>query len=217
MKYMTTKQISFVFLFAALLTVIAGNAQAVPILSIEPSDDKVHTGEQLDVDIRISGLGDGVAPSLGAFDLRFIFNPLLLNFTSLSFGDPALGNQLDLFGLGSINGFAQDSIGLVDFFEVSLDSALELDTLQADSFILATLSFTPTPLSSGFTNLNLAIPDLADSLGNAMSATVNSASVQVSEPSTIILFIINLVALGFVLKRRNLMHSPILSNRAYDG
>jgi len=183
----------------ALLVFSISTVQATIILSIEPSAEKIHGVEQLDVDIVISGLVDDPATSpanenaLGAFDLRLVYNPFVLDFTSIVFGD-----QLDILGLGSITDFAKDpnpSIGAVDFFEISLDSIFELETSQADSFTLATLSF--IGLSSGFSSLNLAVPVLSDAWGNSISATVHSASVRVPEPMTLALLSLGLVGLCF--------------------
>ena len=200
------KRTLFTLIAAALLAMSASAAKAVLILSIEPSAEKIKAGEQLDVNLRISGFTSMPAPpepsppSLGAFDLRFVFNPSILDFTDLSFGDPVLGDQLDLFGLGSITGFAEDPIGPIDLFEISLDAPSDLDTLQADSFILATLTF--TGLSGGFSSLNLAVPILADSQGDVLAATVLSATIKVPEPGTTILFGIALAGLSFSTKRR---------------
>ena len=135
----------------ALLVLSISVVQATVILSIEPSKEKIKTGMQVDVDIVISGLvDDPTSPANedapGGFDLRLVYNPFILNFTSLSFGDSLLGDQLDIFGFGANPmGYAEDlnpSIGAVDFFKISLDSIMDLETLQADSFTLATLSFT---------------------------------------------------------------------------
>ena len=50
----------------------------------------VEVGMKLDVDIIISSLGAGIAPSLGAFDLDIGFDPAILSPVDVSFG-PLLG------------------------------------------------------------------------------------------------------------------------------
>jgi hypothetical protein len=52
------------------------------------------------LNIFISGLGDGTAPSLSTFDLDISFDPTILAFSTAVFGDPILGDQLDIWGLG---------------------------------------------------------------------------------------------------------------------
>src|SRR5688500_18685998 len=103
------------------LVICASQASAQTIsLELVPSAQQVAIGNQVTVEIRIAGLGDGTGPALGTFDLDITFNPTILSFSGLTFGDPNVGDQLDLFGLGSIAGVST-AAGAVSLFEVSLD------------------------------------------------------------------------------------------------
>lgn len=161
----------------------AGVAHASVMLSFEPT----ISGLQLDVGVRISGLGNGAPPSLGAYDLDVSFDDVILDFAGLTFGDPVLGNQLDFSVFGSIADFSEDSdpnIGLVDFFEISLEPPGVLDSSQADSFIVATLTFDGTDPSS----LSFASVVLSDSVGNRIA---------VPEPATLALIGLGLAGIRY--------------------
>jgi len=171
-------------------------------LSFEPNSQVVGVGELFDVGIRISGLGSSSAPSLGAFDLDLSFDNSILSFNSIAFGDPILSDQLDLFA-GSVSDFDGSVPGLVDFFELSLDSAADLDSLQADSFILATLTFTGAGLGTSDLLLSLDLPNvLGDSAGSPLSATLeNGQTSVVSAPSSILLGAVGLGLVGWMRRR----------------
>ncbi len=168
----------------ALLLLTVGVAQAITI-SFEPAAQEVSLGSSVDVDVVISDLGDGAPPSLGAFDLDVGFSPTVLGFNSLIFGD-----QLDILGLGSIQGFSEPMLGTVNLFDVSLDSVADLNSLQAGSFVLAMLNF--TALSKGTSGLTITVNDLVDASAAPLVADLQSASVSVPEPSGLLLLGIGL-------------------------
>lgn len=176
---------------SALLLLSAGSVNAI-VLSFDPAAQHAGVGEAVGVDVRISGLGAGSAPSLGAFDLDVTFDDTILDFTGLTFGD-----QLDLFGLGSITGFAENpdpAVGLIDFFEISLDSPFALDELQADSFVLATLLFDAA--AAGVGSLGFGSSVFADSFGAALVVDTSGAGrVSVPEPATAALLALGLAGL----------------------
>ena len=196
------KQIAFWTLLAGLLVPLAVATPArAALIGFQPSPQVGTIGSSLDVQLTISGLGNGVAPSLGAFDLDVSFDSSVLALNSVSFGDPILGNQLDLFGFGSING-ATSGASLVNLFEISLDLPSDLDLFQADSFTLAVLTF--DTLALGTSLLTTSINALGDSLGNALTATAVNGTVQVvavGEPGTFFVFGVALVALIAVRRR----------------
>jgi hypothetical protein len=195
----TWRVISIVLMVSGLAGVAVAQPPALS-LSFEPSSQTVGLGDSLGVGIRISGLGDFTEPSLGAFDLDVMFNPAVLDFTGAAFGDPVLGDQLDLTGLGAFTGFT-GSLGSTNIWELSLDLPSDLETLQEDSFILATLSFGATGL--GTSTLGMSVNALGDSLGNPLSATLGTGSVSVVPlPGAVLLGALGLGAAGGLLRRR---------------
>ena len=110
---------------------------------------------QVVVDIVISGLGSGVPPSVGTFDLDVSFDPSILSPTNVTFG-PFLGDP-DLAEALTNSNFLP---GVVDFAELSLLSPSELDVLQPGAFSLATLAFdTLGPGSSPFVFTQIIVDD----------------------------------------------------------
>lgn len=102
-----------------------------------PSSSSAVLGQTISVDLQISGLGEGAAPSLSAFDFVVGFDPTILGFTSFAFG-----TGLDVFGLGlNVRDALVGLPGELALFEVSLDSSDDLDLYQASSFVLGTISF----------------------------------------------------------------------------
>jgi hypothetical protein len=145
-------------------------------LGLEPLSQLVSPGDPLDVAVRISGLGSLGPPSLSAFDVDVFYDPGVLGYTGADLGDPLLGDQLDLFALGSIGG-AVPGLGTVNVFEISLDLPDDLNDLQADSFVLFTLHF--DALLPGASSLGLAANSLGDAFGDPLSADVTGGSVTV--------------------------------------
>jgi hypothetical protein len=166
------------FVLSALLISLTGTAHAAISLGFNPEP---QSGNQINVGLTISGLNSGSAPSLSTYDLDIKFDDSHLAFASATFGDPVLGNQLDLLNFGA-NLASSDltGSGILNMFELSLDSVSDLDGLQADSFTLATLTF--DVLSAGTTQLAIAINALADAEGNALTANTATASITTTVP-----------------------------------
>lgn len=189
---------------------------AAATISFTPHSPDVAVGGDVPVDLRIDGLDSGTGPSLGVYDLDVTFDSLLLAFVDMSWGD-----QLDLFGLGGIR-FATPGAGTINLFELSLDAAEDLDSLQAGSFVLATLRF--TALSAGSASLGALVAALGDANGNALEAVVQNGAIRVTdgtdpeptpvpEPGTLLL--VGTGALLTTMKRRR--HDgvgPMLTARA---
>ena len=133
-------------------------------------------GGTVSFDVNVSGLGGGTA--LGTFDIDLLFDSALLSFDLATFG-----NQLDLFGLGSIQS-ATPAAGSVNFFELSLDSITDLNTLQATQFRLATLTFTTLALGNS-SPITLSVNALGDAPGGSIPATLQGASLTVEPVSAV--------------------------------
>jgi len=193
-------------LLAALL-MLTGITQASVVSTFNPTSLFLsitrisQTGNSVNVDIGISGLASGAAPSLSGYDVNLRFDSTYLSFAGVVFGDVALGNQLDLASLGSTTIYELAGIGLVNLFELSGDAAEDLNTLQADSFNLATVTF--DVLNVGTSLLQLDLNALADADGNALSAVTLSAPVTtVPLPSAFLLMAPALAGLMCAGKRR---------------
>ena len=191
------------FLAVVLGFVVFFSLSALAItIGFEPVSQEVVVGDPASVNLIISGLGDHTAPSLGAFDLDIHFDPAILAFDSATFGDPVLGDQLDIWGLGlNPMGASITSLGVLDIWEVSLDTADDLNNFQAGSFTLATLTF--STLTVGTSPLEIIIDSLGDANGEPLSANVQSGSISpVPEPATFILIGFGLGGIGILRRKK---------------
>ena len=94
------KSLSLVLVIGFALCFTPPRVQAISI-SLEPLAQTVVLGNPVNVAVRIADLGTpGAPPALSTFDLDISFDPGLLAFSQATFGDPVLGNQLDVLGLG---------------------------------------------------------------------------------------------------------------------
>ena len=171
------KTLNILTVAGALLASLSANAVSLDLL---PASSSVNLGDPVQVELRISGLGEGTAPSLGAYDFLLAFNPVVLGFGGFTFGDPVLGNQLDLVGFGTVAGFDGATPGQLSAFEISLDLAGDLDALQAASFALGTISF--NTVGSGVSALRFTSGVWSDATGNPLTVQLGSSSIRVPEP-----------------------------------
>jgi hypothetical protein len=194
----------FPILTAISLTGVLAPLQAA-LISVEPVSQTVAVGAPVQVAVTVSGLASGAAPSLSAFDLDLTYDPTVLQFTSLTFGDPVLGDQLDLSAppLGTVTGYDALVPGLVNHFELSLDSVPTLDSLQAGDFKLTVFHF--TALAPGVSPLSVAVNSFGDALGDPLPTTVAGGNVTVvPEPEAAeLLFAAGLTAWVVVRRGRN--------------
>lgn len=175
-------------LFTALIILGFSNASSA-VISIIPSDQEIGIGGEATIALTISGLGTGTAPSLGTFDLDISYRSdvLSINPGDVVFGDPAGSDQLDINNLGSITEVKNPETGVIRIFELSLDDASDLDSLQADSFTLATLTFKGEQI--GISPVGISVLSLVDASGQPLSADLESGSIRVVPlPGAIVLF-----------------------------
>ena len=179
----------------------ASQASAAVILSLLPSSQDAVPTQTVNLDLTISGLGNHVAPSLGAFDLNFNFDSSKLTFTGYTLSGllGTVGTQADDLSLGAVG----NSINLA---EVSYLSPSQLATLQPQplsGFSLATLTFQVGNLSR-FERTSVSfgqISVLSDENGDPLQITATNGAVignPVPEPPVLLLF-----GLGLTLLLRN--------------
>ncbi len=146
-------------------------------ISVVPQSPVVSPGSSFTVDVVAQGLTDGTAPSLGAWDLNVSFDAGILSVANVTFG-----TGLDLAGLGlNFQGFDDSTPGLVNAFDVSLDSIGDLNSLQPGAFTLFTVTFNAA--SSGASILGLSANALSSAEGDALTASsLNGSSVSVAAP-----------------------------------
>lgn len=160
-------------------------------------------GPSATLEVVVSGLGSPTAPSLGAFDIDIVFDPALLDVSSVAFGS----------GLGdpTTEAFAEwgTAPGAVNLAEVSLLSPVALDALQPSSFVLATLEV--DLLGSSAAAVSFGDVLLGDAFGRrldvdaARGATVGDV---IPEPSAAAVFAAGLALVAARLRRRRTGRRP---------
>lgn len=190
-----TRSISATLLGALLFVSHIASASATT-LSISPSGQNVNLGQPTAVDVLIAGLGNGVAPSLGAFEIEIGFDESRLALTDVVFSDLLgdIGIDADVSATPT-----PSTVGLFGFSFLFAD---ELALLQGDRFVLATLSF--DTIAVGAANVQGISTFLSDGLGLELTLDqpINDAVItiaapmQIPQPSVAWLVLIGLLAIG---------------------
>jgi hypothetical protein len=162
--------------------------------SLSPSTLSPSVGSSFALDLMVSELGSGVAPSIGAFNVKVAYDVSAIAFSGATFG-PLLG----VAPAGAIAD-AIPGAGAVELAEVSLLSPPALDALQPASFTLATLRFTAQTATASSIVLEPQ-PVLSDAFGSPLavggppaSATISATPpAAVPEPGALLLYGIGLV------------------------
>lgn len=164
-------------LLATLLLALRSDAVTI---ALAPNAVSTSVGGTFSLDLVVSGLGDGAAPSLGSWDLDVVFDESLLSLDDVTFGTL----------LGGPGDATQEALaagaGTWNVAEISLLLPEELDGLQPGSFVLATLAF--SALAEGTSAVALANGVAGDGLGDALALALVGAQVEVvPEPGTALL------------------------------
>jgi len=175
-----------------LLALVPAAAGAISI-TLAPVVVAGAVGLSFDLDVMVSGLGDGVAPSLGSYDFDISFDPSQLAFDSTSFGD--------YLGASSLKASVA-ALGVVDLAEVSLLSPAQLD-MQPGSFVLATLRF--TPIATGTSSIGFSQAIVGDGFGAPLEVSLGGARVvterAIPEPGALALFALGALAIARASRR----------------
>ena len=161
-------------------------------LSFNPSTSTVGIGDQIGLDINVSGLED---VDLGSFDLNLNYEDTFLSFDSYVLGNGlgVIPDDADDWSPGDLGG------GVINLAELSWLPDL---ISQPDAFSLATIFFTGS--SVGASSLSFSDVDLGDEWGDPIDASLETGSVNVVPvPAAVWLFGSGLIGLlGFRRKIR---------------
>lgn len=146
------KKLASAVALAAAALCASAPAHADIVISFSPSSSTINVGDTVKVDMTISGLD---AEILSSYDFNLLWNT---GFVTLAAGDVDLTPGCTAMGAGSF--CAIDSLvnGNLDVQAFALDDDATLAANQANSFVIA--SFTFTGAAAGLTTLTLgANPD----------------------------------------------------------
>jgi len=188
------------------LSPIASNADLIELSwGLSPDSQTVHIGQSFQLDLVVSGLGDGMAPSLQGFDVDITFSDVF-----------AIDPSTVVFGtfLGDPNDSAQTNttselIGTEVLFlvEQSFLTAAALDAIQGSSFTLATMTFTASAVGTYIFSGDDCCGGLFLTDETTKGPGVDSAYVTVlavPEPGTLALFGIGLLGMGLSRRRKKI-------------
>ncbi len=141
-----------------------------------------------------------------------VFDPTLLSFNQVSFGDPVLGgDQLDPTNSGMTSSLATPGTSYIELSDFSFIDPTTLNTQQASSFTLAVVTL--NTLAAGTSDLTFLTSSLSDAIGNNIAYDALNGSVTISgnpnggggtvpEPDILLLLISGGLALRLTKGRR---------------
>ncbi len=211
-------------LAAIAILAMSGRPATAGIISLDESASSISLGETVSIDLTVAGLGEFVAPTLGAFTAEVLFDPLVLALDSITFGD-FLGAPDPDHGAGVGSPFETDIFvtqtpGSISMDELSFLFDFELDPLQPGSFVLATMTFTGA--GAGVSSVDIGSPLFSDAFGFPISLTgINGATISVAsavpEPSSVVLFGLGSLFLLRIARNRHAALSRHVPNQDGSG
>jgi hypothetical protein len=163
----------------------AVRSEAISI-GLAPSPVAATVGGVFSLDLVVAGLVGGEASALGSWDLDVGFDSSLMSFDSVTFGT-LLGGPAD-----SLQDALPNGAGSWNVAEISLLSPGELEALQPDSFVLATLGF--SALAEGTSSVVLSGGVAGNGAGRPLELQLGAARVEIAggavvpEPGAALLF-----------------------------
>lgn len=197
-------------IFATLLSLgfsLSLNASAITI-DLIANQSAVAMGDNIEVQVRISGLNGNSVPSLGVYDVNFNYDANIFSVGGISWGDAVKGNQLDLLGFGGLQETSSGA-GWLNLFELSFDSATDLQLLQAGEFTLFSVLLNTIAVGTG--KFSLVANSLGDAYGDNLAADhingtkVTVGAVSVPESSSALLLLIGIFAIT-MLRAKSARH-----------
>ena len=193
---------------ASLLSTCTTIAHAIPMVSIEPATSFGSIGDTIFVDIFWDGDG---ANYIGDWDIDLSYDQSVVSYSGSIF-------HFGVDSWGCIVCGDHSTAGVIDLFEVSLDSVEDLIANQnslGNSFKLATLEFVGiadgiSPLQFGNAGINFGTT-FGDESGNAITPDISggricigdvNCTVRVPEPTTLSILLIGLASLAIRRKQR---------------
>lgn len=175
-------------------------AQAAPTLSFSPSPQTFNVGDSAQVDVVISGLEDsGLDEIVSSYDLSINYDSSILGFSNINiFENP--------FGFVGGTDSNASTAGVIDFSLFSFEFDTDLQSIQGDSIILATLGF--DTLTAGTSALGFDFTDVTGLGFSPLSLATMNGEISVNGvsavplPAAFPLMLSAVGAVGFLGSRR---------------
>ncbi len=175
---------------------LAPSAAGAATIGLTPSALDPPVASSFSLDVVVSGLGTGGAPSVGGFQIQLAYDPGLLLAQSVAFGTE-LGSGAQVLESSSFGG------GQVTLNAVSLLSPGALDTLQGSSVTLGTVTF--QRLTAGMGSVDFASVLISDAFALALPIDATSPArigAAIPEPTAGLVYAVGLLVLRGALRTR---------------